>query len=163
MGCISGAVGGCTGARLRLITPHTGAAVAQRTNAFAVRTTLNGSATGTKGLFQARLHRVNAQCSELDKRCCGSSVAEHTLGKGEVESSILSHSTIFPPFWIARQVCIFRTGFCLWVGCGRILLPRRIGPHCGTKRPFAKARNQGTSAKRLVWCWHDPVQNLPEC
>ena len=26
--------------------------------------------------------------------CCGSSVAEHTLGKGEVESSILSHSTI---------------------------------------------------------------------
>ena len=27
---------------------------------------------------------------------CGSSVAEHTLGKGEVESSILSHSTINP-------------------------------------------------------------------
>jgi len=27
---------------------------------------------------------------------CGSSVAEHTLGKGEVESSILSHSTIRP-------------------------------------------------------------------
>ncbi len=26
--------------------------------------------------------------------CCGSSVVEHTLGKGEVESSILSHSTI---------------------------------------------------------------------
>ena len=25
--------------------------------------------------------------------CCGSSVAEHSLGKGEVESSILSHST----------------------------------------------------------------------
>ena len=27
-------------------------------------------------------------------QCCGSSVVEHTLGKGEVESSILSHSTI---------------------------------------------------------------------
>ena len=26
--------------------------------------------------------------------CCGSSVAEHSLGKGEVESSILSRSTI---------------------------------------------------------------------
>ncbi len=33
--------------------------------------------------------------------CCGSSVVEHSLGKGEVESSILSHSTmeraILPP------------------------------------------------------------------
>ena len=28
-------------------------------------------------------------------QCCGSSVVEHSLGKGEVESSILSHSTIF--------------------------------------------------------------------
>ena len=30
-------------------------------------------------------------------RRCGSSVVEHTLGKGEVESSILSHSTILAP------------------------------------------------------------------
>src|SRR5690606_35479870 len=29
-------------------------------------------------------------------RRCGSSVVEHSLGKGEVESSILSHSTISP-------------------------------------------------------------------
>ena len=29
-------------------------------------------------------------------RCCSSSVVEHSLGKGEVESSILSCSTIFP-------------------------------------------------------------------
>ena len=28
------------------------------------------------------------------QRCCGSSVVEHSLGKGEVESSILSRSTI---------------------------------------------------------------------
>ena len=30
------------------------------------------------------------------RRCCGSSVVEHSLGKGEVESSILSRSTINP-------------------------------------------------------------------
>ena len=30
-------------------------------------------------------------------RCCSSSVVEHSLGKGEVESSILSCSTIFSP------------------------------------------------------------------
>ena len=30
------------------------------------------------------------------RRCCGSSVVEHSLGKGEVESSILSRSTIKP-------------------------------------------------------------------
>lgn len=28
-------------------------------------------------------------------RCCGSSVVEHSLGKGEVESSILFRSTIY--------------------------------------------------------------------
>ena len=33
--------------------------------------------------------------AQRPKRCCGSSVVEHSLGKGEVESSILSHSTIF--------------------------------------------------------------------
>jgi hypothetical protein len=33
-------------------------------------------------------------CGCGNKICCGSSVAEHPLGKGEVESSILSHSTI---------------------------------------------------------------------
>ena len=31
---------------------------------------------------------------------CGSSVVEHSLGKGEVESSILSCSTIRPPFFL---------------------------------------------------------------
>jgi hypothetical protein len=33
---------------------------------------------------------------------CGSSVVEHSLGKGEVESSILSRSTIKNPFSISR-------------------------------------------------------------
>ncbi len=44
------------------------------------------------------------------RRCCGSSVVEHTLGKGEVESSILSHSTIYHfnitgawNHWLARH------------------------------------------------------------
>jgi hypothetical protein len=32
-------------------------------------------------------------------RCCSSSVVEHSLGKGEVESSILSCSTIFPKWF----------------------------------------------------------------
>ena len=35
-------------------------------------------------------------CLNAPSRRCGSSVVEHTLGKGEVESSILSHSTIHP-------------------------------------------------------------------
>ena len=34
------------------------------------------------------------QKSARSSKCCGSSVVEHTLGKGEVESSILSRSTI---------------------------------------------------------------------
>src|SRR5690606_17620862 len=38
---------------------------------------------------------VGASPQALDQmECCGSSVVEHTLGKGEVESSILSRSTI---------------------------------------------------------------------
>lgn len=35
-----------------------------------------------------------AQSSAKTDKCCGSSVVEHSLGKGEVESSILSRSTI---------------------------------------------------------------------
>jgi hypothetical protein len=38
-----------------------------------------------------------AQRFYLRLRCCSSSVVEHSLGKGEVESSILSCSTITPP------------------------------------------------------------------
>ena len=38
--------------------------------------------------------RTMARMSKSRDKCCGSSVVEHTLGKGEVESSILSHSTI---------------------------------------------------------------------
>src|SRR5690606_9893020 len=38
---------------------------------------------------------VGASPQALDQmECCGSSAVEHTLGKGEVESSILSRSTI---------------------------------------------------------------------
>lgn len=37
-----------------------------------------------------------AQGSAKTDKCCGSSVVEHSLGKGEVESSILSRSTIPP-------------------------------------------------------------------
>jgi hypothetical protein len=36
--------------------------------------------------------------------CCRSSVVEHSIGNGEVDSSILSGSTIFP--WEARQVIL---------------------------------------------------------
>ncbi len=40
--------------------------------------------------------RGNVRGYVSEKGGCGSSVVEHTLGKGEVESSILSHSTINP-------------------------------------------------------------------
>ena len=42
------------------------------------------------------LGRCLWQKSAAFATCCGSSVVEHSLGKGEVESSILSRSTINP-------------------------------------------------------------------
>ncbi len=41
------------------------------------------------------LRQVTVACVRRDPVCCRSSVVEHSLGKGEVESSILSGSTIF--------------------------------------------------------------------
>jgi hypothetical protein len=40
------------------------------------------------------LRQVTVACVRRDPVCCRSSVVEHSLGKGEVESSILSGSTI---------------------------------------------------------------------
>jgi hypothetical protein len=50
------------------------------------------------------LGRCLWQKSAAFATCCGSSVVEHSLGKGEVESSILSRSTIFSsPACYARR------------------------------------------------------------
>ena len=46
-------------------------------------------------------------------RCCSSSVVEHSLGKGEVESSILSCSTSFPPKCTYHQLS--PTGRAGWI------------------------------------------------
>nr|CBI82931.1 hypothetical protein BARSC_190204 [Bartonella schoenbuchensis R1] len=44
-----------------------------------------------------------AQGSAKTDKCCGSSVVEHSLGKGEVESSILSRSTIPPASFLPHR------------------------------------------------------------
>ena len=44
--------------------------------------------------------RTRATISKSRLKCCGSSVVEHTLGKGEVGSSILPHSTMKTPIII---------------------------------------------------------------
>jgi hypothetical protein len=50
--------------------------------------------------LDAQLNRAYAtpalQNFEIMRESCGSSVVEHSLGKGEAESSILSRSTIKP-------------------------------------------------------------------
>ena len=46
------------------------------------------------GISEPHLTRGKIRGYGSEKGGCGSSVVEHTLGKGEVESSILSHSTI---------------------------------------------------------------------
>ncbi len=47
-----------------------------------------------------------AQDSATIENGCGSSVVEHSLGKGEVESSILSRSTIFFSFFLSLLLSI---------------------------------------------------------
>ena len=75
--------------------------------------------------------------------CCGSSVVEHTLGKGEVESSILSHSTMNPyyfieNFWVGISVCHYFAK--LWCVRGHPLMPlfnARTGKTFVWQRPLA--------------------------
>jgi hypothetical protein len=58
------------------------------------------------------VYPVPAQPSGADRsrRCCRSSVVEHSLGKGEVESSILSGSTITSGGCAARRTHFLRNG-----------------------------------------------------
>src|SRR5215510_13892361 len=48
---------------------------------------------GCAGPYRKRGFHFSGTCA---KACCRSSVVEHSLGKGEVDSSILSGSTIHP-------------------------------------------------------------------
>src|SRR4051794_32039588 len=56
---------------------------------------------------------------KVPRACCRSSVVEHSLGKGEVDSSILSGSTIAPPKTKQKQ-CYSQRG--------------QVGPHLGPHR-----------------------------
>ena len=68
---------------------------------------------------------------------CGSSVVEHSLGKGEVESSILSRSTIFPnPS--CRWAVPLRQGRCR--RCRYGLCPRALGPAMMARRGVMRFR-----------------------
>ena len=48
--------------------------------------------------------RTTIRISKSRLKCCGSSVVEHTLGKGEVGSSILPHSTSKPSDYFAWKL-----------------------------------------------------------
>ena len=61
-------------------------------------------------------------------RRCGSSVVEHSLGKGEVESSILSRSTSIGPLIIRQSQA---TGMARKL---RGVAPKNLGNFCGVSQ-----------------------------
>ena len=66
-------------------------------------------------------------------RCCSSSVVEHSLGKGEVESSILSCSTIFP-----FNIKSMGTEHSLFPSERNMKLPKGIGLDLGETGEFVR-------------------------
>src|SRR5690606_30321841 len=60
-----------------------------------------------------------SSCISRPMACCGSSVVEHSLGKGEVESSILSHSTSFSQNKIKQLARLSLSGASASEQCGK--------------------------------------------